>query len=315
MLDQEGIPLRLVSGADIHMVSDFVAGLRSGHLLSLTNSRYVLVEPPHHIAPIGLEELLFGLLVAGYVPILTHPERLAWIVHHSTIARLARGGVWMQVTAGSLAGAFGRNAQYWACRMLDEGDVHILATDAHDIERRLPNLSEGRELAAKRVGRHEAERFVTTRPAGILQNEAPSSLLSARGDGGDAALRSDLIVIVLAACVGSLAGCGASLPNELAGDPAQNEYTRQQVGTDFAVTNMPVRLPREAELFVSMSAPGNTAYKIGPQDVLDVSVFKVPELSRSVQVADAGSVNLPLLGDVPVAGKTARKSSAIWFPV
>ncbi len=192
VLDQEGIPLRLVSGADIHMVSDFVAGLRSGHLLSLAESRYVLVEPPHHIAPIGLEELLFGLLVAGYVPILTHPERLAWIKsHHSTIARLARGGVWMQVTAGSLAGAFGRNAQYWACRMLDEGDVHILATDAHDIERRLPNLSEGRELAAKRVGRHEAERLVTTRPAGILQNEAPSSLLSARGDGGDAALRSD----------------------------------------------------------------------------------------------------------------------------
>ena len=38
----------------------------------------------------------------------------------------------MQITAGSLAGAFGRNARYWAERMLAEGYVHILATDAHD---------------------------------------------------------------------------------------------------------------------------------------------------------------------------------------
>ena len=44
--------------------------------------------------------------------------------------------------------------------MLDEGCVHILATDAHDVNRRPPNLSQGRELAAKRVGNTEAEHLV-----------------------------------------------------------------------------------------------------------------------------------------------------------
>ena len=58
----------------------------------------------------------------------------------------------MQITAGSLAGAFGRNARYWAERMLAEGYVHILATDAHDTERRPPNLGLGRDIAAKSVG-------------------------------------------------------------------------------------------------------------------------------------------------------------------
>ena len=56
-----------------------------------------------------------------------------------------------------------------------------------------------------------------------------------------------------------------------------------------------------------MTTPGNTAYKIGPQDVLDVSVFKVPELSRSVQVADSGTVNLPLVGEIAAAGRTAQE--------
>jgi len=173
-LDREGIPLDLVTGADVHMVPDFVAGLRAGRLLSLADSRYVLVEPPHHVAPMRLEQFFFDLVAAGYVPILTHPERLSWIeAQYSTIQRLVRGGVWMQVTAGSLAGAFGRTAQYWANRMLDEGSVHILATDAHDTKRRPPCLSAGRELAKKRVGIREAEHLVVTRPLGIINNLSP----------------------------------------------------------------------------------------------------------------------------------------------
>jgi protein-tyrosine phosphatase len=155
---REGIPLQLVTGADVHMTPDFVAGLRSGRLLSIADSRYVLVEPPHHTAPPQLEEFFFNLVMAGYVPILTHPERLSWVPsRYEMIKRLVRGGVWMQVTAGSFAGAFGPNALYWAERMLDEGCIHLLASDAHDAERRPPTLAAGREIVAKRVGAEEAQ--------------------------------------------------------------------------------------------------------------------------------------------------------------
>jgi len=176
-LDREGIPLRLVTGADVHMVPDLVAGLRSGRLLSLADSRYVLVEPPHHVAPVKLEDFFFNLVVTGYVPVLTHPERLSWIeAQYPTMQRLVRGGVWMQITAGSLDGSFGRTAQYWANRMLDEGYVHILATDAHDTGRRPPTLSKGRDLAAKRVGVLEAEHLVVTRPSSILDDVLEANL-------------------------------------------------------------------------------------------------------------------------------------------
>ncbi len=176
-LNDNDIPLRLVVGADNHIVPNFVAGLRSGHLLCLADSRYVLVEPPHHVAPPRLDELFFGLITAGYTPILTHPERLSWIKsNYASIVRLFESGVWMQITAGSLAGTFGKNARYWAERMLDEGRVHILATDAHDTRRRPPNLSLGRDLAAVRVGAEEAEHLVGTRPRGVLANVPPSSL-------------------------------------------------------------------------------------------------------------------------------------------
>lgn len=177
VLDQEGIPLRLVAGADVHMAPDFIAGIRSGRLLSLADSRYILVEPPHHTAPPQLEEFFFALVVAGYVPILTHPERLSWVPsRYQMVKRLVDAGVWMQITAGSFTGAFGRNALYYAQRMLDEGCVHLLASDAHDAERRPPSLAAGREIVAKRVGAEEAEHLVTTRPMGILKDQLPSSL-------------------------------------------------------------------------------------------------------------------------------------------
>ncbi|MGD9804343.1 MAG: polysaccharide biosynthesis/export family protein [Hyphomicrobiaceae bacterium] len=62
-----------------------------------------------------------------------------------------------------------------------------------------------------------------------------------------------------------------------------------------------------ASQLTAPGTPGSLAYKIGPQDVLEISVFKVPELSTSVQVADTGTINLALIGDINAAGRTAQE--------
>ena len=125
-----------------------------------------------------------GMQAAGYVPIVTHPERLSWIEgHYDLVKRLVCNSVLMQITAGSLMGRFGRRPRYWAERMLDDGLCHVLATDAHDTERRPPRMAEARELVAQRLGRDEATHLVLTRPRGILNDLSPADLpppLSAR---------------------------------------------------------------------------------------------------------------------------------------
>lgn len=181
-LDEHGLPLLLVTGADAHVVPNMVGGLRAGEILSLADTRYVLVEPPHHVAPPRIEYLFFELLAAGYVPILTHPERLTWIeTHYETFVQLFRAGVWMQVTSGSLTGAFGKRPKYWAERMLNEALVHVLASDAHGARRRPPDLAEGRAAAAKWLGEEEAEQLVSVRPRAILENAAPSQVRAPAG--------------------------------------------------------------------------------------------------------------------------------------
>lgn len=69
---------------------------------------------------------------------------------------------------------------------------------------------------------------------------------------------------------------------------------------------LPEQASREAVRLTAATDPSSSAYKIGPLDLLDITVFRVPELSKSVQVAATGTINLPLVGEVPAAGRTAR---------
>jgi polysaccharide export outer membrane protein len=48
-------------------------------------------------------------------------------------------------------------------------------------------------------------------------------------------------------------------------------------------------------------------YHISASDVLDISVFQVPDLSKTVQVSASGQINLPLIGTVAASGKTTAQ--------
>lgn len=174
-LRQASLGLSLTYGADIQLVPELVSGLRSGLMPTLGGSRYFLFEPPHHTVPPYFQQLIFDALAAGYVPVITHPERLTWLdeEHYPWFVEAARYGAWLQITAGAVVGRFGRQPRYWSERFLGDGLVHILATDAHEPIRRPPLLSEGRIAAEPWIGADEARLLVEDRPAAILADRPP----------------------------------------------------------------------------------------------------------------------------------------------
>jgi polysaccharide export outer membrane protein len=92
-------------------------------------------------------------------------------------------------------------------------------------------------------------------------------------------------------------GLKTSAPNTQNGEAQQDATARDR---DTAIQKVALTLS-------SVSDPSNKAYVIGPRDVLEISVFKVPELSKTVQVSEVGTVSYPLVGDVQASGRTARQ--------
>lgn len=171
------IPLKLVAGADAHLVPELLEGLQSGRVPTLNGSRYFLLEPSHHVAPPQFENSVFQIMAAGYVPVITHPERLVWIEHHyATFVSLAQRGVWLQLTAGAIVGKFGKKARYWSERLLGDGVVHLIASDAHTTTKRSPVISDALPAVAAAVGKEEALRLVQVRPQQILDDRDPAAV-------------------------------------------------------------------------------------------------------------------------------------------
>src|ERR1700691_2812192 len=59
-------------------------------------------------------------------------------------------------------------------------------------------------------------------------------------------------------------------------------------------------------------APATTdpAYMIGPEDVLDINVWKEPDMSRVVPVRPDGRISLPLINDVQASGLSPQELAA-----
>ena len=78
---------------------------------------------------------------------------------------------------------------------------------------------------------------------------------------------------------------------------AGNLYAQEAAKSENKTAQAPTQVPAGAD----------ASYKIGPQDVLRIDVWKEPEISRSVPVRPDGKVSLPLLNDVQAAGLTAME--------
>ena len=81
-------------------------------------------------------------------------------------------GCLVQVTANAITGFWGSRSQKMAEWLLKREAVHVVASDAHDPERRKPVLSEAREAIASLAGDEIADALVTHNPAAIVDGKS-----------------------------------------------------------------------------------------------------------------------------------------------
>jgi len=171
-LQSHGLPVTLGMGGDI-LYSPFVLSGLQNHLLpTLNSSRYFLLDFARLDWPETIFQDVRGWIKAGYIPIIVHPERAVWIEERwLDLAELASIGAWIQLTADSVTGLFGPRAAYWAEKLLSEGLVHVLASEAHGMDLRPPIMSEAVDKAKSWLGKKAADHLVNERPAIVLADE------------------------------------------------------------------------------------------------------------------------------------------------
>jgi protein-tyrosine phosphatase len=162
------ITLRL--GCDLHFSYDnFQRVLANPTRYAIEGTHYMLVELNNYSVPQQSTDCFLKLGDCGITAIITHPERNP-ILRESPqrVVEWAEQGCVIQVTGSSLTGFWGERVRRAARWLIEHDAVHVLATDAHDTEKRIPVLSTARDAAAEICGAEVATALVEANPQAIV---------------------------------------------------------------------------------------------------------------------------------------------------
>lgn len=170
---KEDLKLNIVGGAEVYFTSELLKILKDNRdLLTINNSSYFLLEFPADYVYAHSTGFVFKAMTEDLIPIISHAERNQEIQRAPGVLReLVKAGALCQVNAGSLRGDFGARARDCAYALLRDNLVHVIASDAHDLDRRRPGLSYVRPLLTG-IDPEKIELYLRGIPAAIIADEA-----------------------------------------------------------------------------------------------------------------------------------------------
>lgn len=168
-----GDTLKITLGCDFHLSYDNLQdAFAHPARYVIGNTHYLLVEFSNYSVPQNTSDSFLRLGDRGITPVITHPERNP-ILRESLqrVVEWAEQGCIIQMTGSALTGFWGERTRHAAEWLLEHQAVHVLATDAHDLEKRVPILSTSRDAAAQIVGFEVAEALVEANPSAIVNDQ------------------------------------------------------------------------------------------------------------------------------------------------
>ncbi len=130
-LEQNKLSIPIRAAAEYMMDDYFVKLFQSEKLLTLKDN-YVLVEMSYLNPPIQLYSILFELQVAGYIPVLAHPERYTFFHNNfDEYQKLINAGCLLQLNLLAVVGYYGEGITEVAKKLLKKGMYRFVGSDVH----------------------------------------------------------------------------------------------------------------------------------------------------------------------------------------
>jgi len=133
-LKEEKLSIEIDVGAEYYLDEGFYDKVKSTNVMSI-NDKYILFETSYLSKPILLEDMIFAISSAGYIPMMAHPERYRYIKDFkSEYKRFKDLGVMFQCNINSFGGYYGVDAKNKALFLSQNGMIDFLGSDLHHIK-------------------------------------------------------------------------------------------------------------------------------------------------------------------------------------
>jgi len=161
--DEKNIDIEIFQGLEVFLSVDILEYLNQNKLLTINNSKYLLIEFPFLNIPLNSDKIIYQIMKKGLRPIIAHPERTETIINDaSTLIPFIDMGCLTQVNAGSITGYFGERIKKTALELIERDMVYTIASDSHNSHERKPNLSEAYIKIEKLKGKEYVKKLKKT---------------------------------------------------------------------------------------------------------------------------------------------------------
>lgn len=132
-LVKQGIDIQLEVACEYYLDEHFMQLLEKRDILTFGDN-YLLFELSYAMKPANLLALIYEIEVAGYQPILAHPERYLYLHDNFTLyEQLKERGVLFQVNLNSFSGYYSKAVQKTAMKILENGWIDFIGSDTHKL--------------------------------------------------------------------------------------------------------------------------------------------------------------------------------------
>ena len=172
VLNSENAKLKLHSGMEIYISEDVDKLIEQEKLLTLADSKYILMELPMYTTVNYLDYVIYFLETIGLKLIIAHPERYSNVQKKPELVKeYIEKGCLMQCNYGSILGTYGKQAKKTIEYLLKNNLVHFIATDCHNSGGIYLEVPKALKKIEKIVGKEKAYEITTLNENKILNNE------------------------------------------------------------------------------------------------------------------------------------------------
>ncbi len=160
--------MKLFLSREYHCDEGLKQLLQKEEIRPLADGVHILIEFSSRHRPEDMFRYLAAVKAIGLVPIIAHIERYDCLLQEPILVeQLIQAGAWTQMNSNAILGKEGWKRKFFCKKILKREQVHLIGSDAHHADWRVPNLGECAQFLQRKVPKEQLNRLLFKNPTAL----------------------------------------------------------------------------------------------------------------------------------------------------